>query len=276
MKDNTFLVQHVPTRAEIEPTKTPQRPMSVEFKVLTHNVCTFKHRKLKNKSKQLSNRMESNCLQINCSACYTQQYLEHKIMVACLQGTRMDQQTITKDGYIQTYSGTQQGNCSCAILISDQLPYANDGKREAVFLSSDVHLIHDEPRLLVVCVSTKCINIQIISGHTPTADDDYETKKAFWDKLGRYISDTVPTIISVDGNARAHLIREGMRQTKARKDTRQSAQLFAEFLQDSGVHTPALTLPHAPKPTYMEHGEKHTIDYIVTNAKAARYITQYD
>ena len=65
-----------------------------------------------------------------------------------------------------------------------------------------------------------------------------------------------PTYLGLDANARAALIRDTGRHFDVSTDVRDSAQLFARFIEDGSLAVPAIGWSTPPKFTHPDRGVK--------------------
>ena len=126
--------------------------------------------------------------------------------MVCQQETRLGKANQNRDGFTQIYTGMEKGSDSNAFWLSTVTPSGTVDGEPQYFRPNDIHVLVSKPRLLALNVATRWFCARIICAHCPSAPTDDETAEDYLEEVGPYISDIIPTIVSMDGNARAHIL----------------------------------------------------------------------
>jgi len=134
---------------------------------------------------------------------------ESRYGFGCFQEVR-DKMTRIRvvDGVARCSSAcTSSGNLGCAVWISLQVSWLSVNGKSMRFTKDDICIIFSEPRILIVCCSSRRFKIYVISAHAPYVGckDSYS---AWWDHFAnvvqKYCSAGIPMVVGIDANYQCH------------------------------------------------------------------------
>ena len=170
------------------------------------------------------------------------------------------------DGYVVLASGADRGTLGYELWADTGMPYASVDGKDYFFRRADFVAIHASPRVLVVRVTSRCLQCTVVVvAHVPHSGVDVADRNLWWEDLSLRLAGQPDVVLLVDANARlgsavsAAVGSGGMYQQEGT-----SGIMFHRTLVELGLCVPATFGPLDDSAfTWVANGgARHRIDYV--------------
>jgi len=196
-----------------------------------------------------------------------QQMQAHAIHVLGLQEARSLPGLSTVDGILRISSGASNGALGVEIWISLTQPILKQKKPNSCIKRSDVQLLHNDPRRLILRVSCPFLNCFFTVLHGPQSGRPLTERQNWWEETRHLVScmcQHLPNYVMLDANAKTGPTSLPMIFEHDDKVSSNTA-FFLEFLTDLELCLPCTSAVHAgSQSTWISPDglQEHRIDYV--------------
>ena len=173
------------------------------------------------------------------------------------------------DGFVAISSGAHRGCLGCELWADAETPYAVLDGRKYFFRLTDFVVIHSDPRLLIVRLTSQRLRCTTAVGHAPHAGHEDGARDAWRKRLEERLGGLQDVVLLVDANARL-----GSQSSEAvgcggfRQDEDDGGAYFHRTLLQLGLWLPA-TFGDEDRAAFAwvsTAGQRHRIDHVAVPA----------
>ncbi|CAK0797405.1 unnamed protein product [Prorocentrum cordatum] len=204
------------------------------------------------------------------------QFQEKRLHIIGIQEARNERRTTTGNGYFIISSPHDHYNAGCELWINVEEPYAYNKDGPQHFEPRHCHVLISEPRILIVKVTTDCINTTICVFHAPHSKKGPQERQDFWQRLQKLVQQHRPNLMLADANGRLGSVQSTSVGPAGLSQTEDSNGKELHEIAAAGHYVIANTVisngdeHHTWTDAY---GHKHRIDYIIADDTLISHIT---